>query len=303
MIMSNTRFVKKIASTYIGSGDLLSDLISEGCIGLIKAVDKFDPSRNVRFASYAGIFIHQSCINYVKYNNSLIRTPRSNTLKNKKNKPYLAQFIDDETPIIHKNLSINSLLEDTACNREFIYDILKILTEDEKKIILDYYGINCATKSLRVLKQEHNCSHEQIRKRICKIIKKIKLYNNCNCDNAIYTKNKINIMPVSTQISVYISVSDHKLFGELCKKINRSRKDQLSIILNDFIDNKSTTTSILFQDKHSINYANYKYFSYWITQREIINIIKNIFIKENIKNGLGLGIGLLIINWIKLNNN
>lgn len=53
LIERNLRLVAHIAHKYAGSEESMEDLISIGCIGLIKAVDSFDPSRNNRLAAYA----------------------------------------------------------------------------------------------------------------------------------------------------------------------------------------------------------------------------------------------------------
>jgi len=53
LITSNLKFVVSVAKTYQGRGLSLQDLISEGNIGLIKAVDKFDETRGFKFISYA----------------------------------------------------------------------------------------------------------------------------------------------------------------------------------------------------------------------------------------------------------
>lgn len=60
MIESNLRLVVKVTKEYRGQGLPLLDLIEEGNIGLIKAVEKFRPEKNCRFSTYAILWIRQS---------------------------------------------------------------------------------------------------------------------------------------------------------------------------------------------------------------------------------------------------
>ncbi|WP_337175799.1 RNA polymerase sigma factor RpoD/SigA [Paludisphaera sp.] len=60
MIRANLRLVVRIARDYQGRGMMLDDLIGEGNLGLIRAVQEFDPAFGVRFSTYAGYWIKQS---------------------------------------------------------------------------------------------------------------------------------------------------------------------------------------------------------------------------------------------------
>lgn len=75
-IKGNLRLVLSVIQRFSGNGENPDDLFQVGCIGLIKAIDNFDRSLNVKFSTYAVPMILGECRRYLRDNNS-IRVSRS----------------------------------------------------------------------------------------------------------------------------------------------------------------------------------------------------------------------------------
>jgi RNA polymerase primary sigma factor len=75
LVNSNLRFVISVAKQYAGRGMSVEDLVSEGNIGLIKAAQKWDETRGIKFISYAVWWIRQSILQSLSDNSRSIRLP------------------------------------------------------------------------------------------------------------------------------------------------------------------------------------------------------------------------------------
>lgn len=77
LVKSNLRFVISVAKQYQNQGLPLSDLISEGNLGLIKAAERFDSTKGFKFISYAVWWIRQAILQSLAENARLVKLPQN----------------------------------------------------------------------------------------------------------------------------------------------------------------------------------------------------------------------------------
>lgn len=95
MIRANLRLVVKIANDYSNYGLPINDLISEGNIGLIKAVERFDPGRGAKLSTYAAWWIKQAIKSALANQSKAIRLPVHLVDKISKMRRIISQLTDE----------------------------------------------------------------------------------------------------------------------------------------------------------------------------------------------------------------
>ena len=123
IINANLRFVVSVAKKYKGQGMALSDLINEGNIGLITALEKFEPEKGYHFISYAVWWIRQSIMKALSEKARAVRLPL-----NRANE--LMQIQKAQGEILHESAGdpndLHLISEKTGLDETLVKDLLSI---------------------------------------------------------------------------------------------------------------------------------------------------------------------------------
>lgn len=143
IIAANLRFVFDTAKKYRGKGVSMPDLVAEGNLGIMRAIDKFDINYDVKFFCYAVWWIKQAMLSAIKN-----AQERSNYEKNNDDeiKNEFEGILDDINDDTESQMSSDENLENDASikdTREMIVDKLMVnLKGRDRYIIEQYYGLN-----------------------------------------------------------------------------------------------------------------------------------------------------------------
>lgn len=147
ILSSNLKFVFDVAKKYKGRGVDLEDLISEGNIGLTKAFEKFDETRNIRFISYAVWWIKQSIQDCIRKRGIVtsIETYEDDSLKQNITNHNIS---DEEDESVTKGEVMLSSGEDdekremNLIHKKIIKKLLVKLSPRARYIVSSYYGLD-----------------------------------------------------------------------------------------------------------------------------------------------------------------
>ena len=126
LINSNLRFVVTVAKKYQGQGLPLEDLINEGNLGLLTALEKFEPEKGYHFISYAVCWIRQSILKAVCEKSRAVRLPL-----NRANELFQIQKI--QKTLIHESgssdVSVDDIAAESGLEPDLIRDLLAVSRE------------------------------------------------------------------------------------------------------------------------------------------------------------------------------
>jgi RNA polymerase sigma factor, sigma-70 family len=145
LVKSNLRFVVNVAKKYQNQGLPLADLISEGKIGLINAIDRYDVEKGYHFISYAVWWIRQAILKAICEKSRMIRLPlnRANELVQiEKARKMLegAMTEDEEVREIARLLEMDSdhVADLVAVSREFVSLDTPVFDERDSSVVGDF---------------------------------------------------------------------------------------------------------------------------------------------------------------------
>lgn len=162
IVKSNLKFVASVAKPYIGMGLSYSDLIAEGNLGLMKAMEKFDYTKDFKTISYSVWWIRQTILEALKKRNILQgdELTQSDNMDEENNSDSDDELLEPEKYVESFNFSNINMMDDSL----IVSKLLDVLTEREKTVISRYFGFGSSEgMTLEEIGKELNLTKERIR--------------------------------------------------------------------------------------------------------------------------------------------
>jgi RNA polymerase primary sigma factor len=200
LLEGNLRFVITVSKQYQNQGLELPDLIAEGNYGLLRAIENFDWTKNLRFISYAVWWVRQSILQSLNENARTIRFPVNvvqEFQKAKKEQEITGEELPDkyvnlpytinlDNPLNEEGDTLLDVLENPNSEKpeevfstkdvlkDKLMSILNILDEREKVIIEDYFGLTGSQRTLEDIGNDFDLTKERVRQIKEKALRKLR---------------------------------------------------------------------------------------------------------------------------------
>ena len=200
LLEGNLRFVITVAKQYQNQGLDFPDLISEGNLGLMKAIQNFDWTKNLRFISYAVWWVKQSILQSLNDNARTIRLPvnvvqdlhrakkaiESNGGKLEDKFQNLPSMIDLDMSINEDGDTLVDVIKNDQADmpdgafdtkdelKKQLISLLNVLDDREKVIVEDYYGLTGTPRTLEDIGGDFNLTKERVRQIKEKALRKLR---------------------------------------------------------------------------------------------------------------------------------
>lgn len=182
LVSDNLNFVKAIANKYTGRGLEFDDLVSEGCMAMVQAAQKFDASRGTQFVGYAAPFIRKAMEQAIDQQAGICRIPKSEqvfTNRSAGSSVSIDQPLSEGSKVSLLDILVNkdALLADESTEFRLLMkdlqDCMAYLDEREKEVVEKFYGIGRAHVTLAEIGEDMNLKRERVRQIRDKALRKI----------------------------------------------------------------------------------------------------------------------------------